>query len=315
MKLHPRQFLDPGSRFCEYHTAAVAVLPFPYEGGISYGKGTAAAPDAVIDASHQIELYDEDLDAEPYRMGITTIAAPKMPKTPEEMASTLFKATTRLLNEDKFVVVVGGDHSITSPFFSALMKKYSSVSVIQIDAHADLRDSYNGSRLSHACVMARLREKTVHTLQIGIRSLSLEEAELIKRDKLSMITMREFRSGKKNIAKELKKLPDPVFLTFDVDAFDYSVIMNTGTPEPGGFSWDEAVELMNQVFSTKSVVGFDVAELSYAPWDRNSPVAVARLIYKMLGFKLASVIKHIGGWPKEPMGPILSHLPVRRQKQ
>ncbi|MEW5910303.1 MAG: arginase family protein, partial [Thermodesulfobacteriota bacterium] len=189
MKLHPRQFLGPDPLFCEYETAAAALLPFPYEGGISYGNGAAAAPDAVIEASHQIELYDEQLNAEPFRMGIVTMAPPRVPKTPEKMVSTLYNAARRLLNDDKFVVVIGGDHSITSPFFNALQEKYSSVSVIQIDAHADLRDSYNGSRLSHACVMARLREKTTHTLQIGIRSLSLEEAEQVKREKLPMITM------------------------------------------------------------------------------------------------------------------------------
>ncbi|MFH1102146.1 MAG: agmatinase [Pseudomonadota bacterium] len=306
MKLHPNQFLGPDPGSFDYDSAAVAVLPFPYEGGVSYGRGTAGAPDAIIDASHQIELYDEVLKAEPYRMGIYTLASPRIPKRPEKMVNVLFKRVKRLLDDDKFVVVIGGDHSISSACVMAMKEKYRSLSVIQIDAHADLRDTYDGTPLSHACVMARIREKTNQTLQIGIRSMSAEEAKRMEREKLPVITMHEFRTGGKNLEAELRNLPDPVFLTVDVDAFDFSVIMSTGTPEPGGLMWDEALSLLHKIFQMKNIIGFDVVELSYAPWDRNSPIAAARLIYKMLGFKLACIIGPHGNWPLVPKGPILN---------
>ena len=185
-------------------------------------------------------------------------------------------------------MLLGGDHSISPGFLRALCEEYGTLSVIQIDAHADLRDSYQGSKFSHACVMARIRELTPHTLQIGIRSMSFEEAQRVEREDLPVCTMSDFRRGKFDMDAALENLPDPVFITVDVDVFDWSVIMSTGTPEPGGFTWDEAMDLLKNIFAHKRVVGFDVVELSYSETDKNSAFAVAKLIYKMLGFKLAA---------------------------
>jgi len=303
MTLFPKQFLAPEPEFSIFETAAVAILPFPYEGGVSYGKGTASAPEAIIDASAFIEFYDEVLRTEPHRMGIATVAPPAIPNQHQGMIETIYQATKELIERQKFVVVLGGDHSISSGYFRALQKKYSTLSAIQVDAHADLRDSYEGSPLSHACAMARIRDYTRETLHIGIRAISIEEAEKVSRENIALCTMHDFRTRKFDVDAALTHLSDPVFLTVDVDAFDWSVIASTGTPEPGGFLWDEGLDLLQKIFYRKNLVGFDLVELAHSENDRNSPFAAAKLVYKMLGFKLASEVK--AGrldWPEKPVG-------------
>lgn len=297
MKLYPKQFLGLDSRFVDHEKARVAILPFPYEGGVSYGAGTAKAPDSVIEASHYLELYDEVLRIEPYRAGIITVSPPDIPADHEAMFATVYKKIKCLIKKKKFVVLLGGDHSISVGFAKALKEKHGTLSTIQIDAHADLRDSYQGSKLNHACAMARISEVTPHALQIGLRSMSLEEAERIESEGLCVCTMHDFRHKKFDMDIALENLPDPIFVTVDVDAFDWSVIWSTGTPEPGGFTWDEAMDLLENIFARKRVVGFDVVELSYSETDKNSAFAVAKLIYKMLGFKLVA-----GKYRGEPGG-------------
>lgn len=305
MKIHSRQFLGIGEAFTGLEQSAVAVLPVPYEGGVSYGRGAAKAPAAVLEASRYLELYDELLHIEPYRIGITTLAPPEIPQDQETAIGEVYRSVKALLDQDKFVAVIGGDHSISSAFTRALLEKHGRISVVQIDAHADLRDAYEGSRLSHASVMSRIREMTDHTLQLGIRSLSREEAERVEREGLSLCTMHDFRQGTFDLDAALKKLADPVFLTFDVDAFDWSVVSSTGTPEPGGFLWDEAVQVLEKIFFTRNVVGFDVVELAYSKGDRNSPFAVAKLVYRLIGFKVARTMISRGmGCPEKPSGPI-----------
>ncbi len=307
MQLGAKQFLNPGSEFTEYQTAAVAVLPVPYEGGVSYGTGTARGPDAVIDASNHLELYDEMLDAEPYRMGITTVLPPEIFSDAERTNASVYAIIKKMIGDDKFVVMLGGDHSLSSGYVRALNEKYHQISVIQLDAHSDLRDTFEDSAYSHACVMSRIREFTGNTLQIGIRSMSVEEARRIERERLAVCTMSAYRSGNFDVNAALDSLTDPVHLTVDVDVFDWSVIRSTGTPEPGGFLWDEALALLHRIFMRKTVVGIDVVELCGDPNDRNSAFAVAKLIYKMLGFKLAAEVNRCGlSWPDKPQGKLFT---------
>jgi agmatinase len=307
MQLSAKQFLTPGFKFTEYHTAAIAVVPVPYEGGVSYGTGTAMAPDAVIEASKHLELYDEILDAEPYRMGITTVVPPEIFTDAERTHASVSAMIKTMIDEDKFVVMLGGDHSLSSGYVRALHEKYHQVSVIQLDAHSDLRDRFEDSPYSHACVMSRIRELTGNTLQIGIRSMSVEEARRIKREKLAVCTMSAYRSGEFDLNAALDALAEPVYLTVDVDVFDWSVIRSTGTPEPGGLLWDEALVLLHQIFMRKNVVGIDVVELCGDPDDRNSAFAVAKLIYKMLGFKLAAEVSRGRlNWPDKPRGALFT---------
>ncbi len=303
MKPNPKSFLDLEPEYASMDSAAVVILPFPYEGGVTYGKGAVRAPDAVLEASEQLELYDEVLEAEIYKMGIATATQPDIPQDPEQVVATMYRTTRSLLEARKFVVVIGGDHSISPGYFQALSETVGARSVIQLDAHADLRDTYEENPLSHACVMARIREMTEHTLHIGIRSISGEEAAIVKKEKIPMATMWEIKHGQFDMDAVLSLIPDPVFLTVDVDVFDWSVISSTGTPEPGGFLWDEAILLLEKIFSVKDVSGFDIVELAYQEGDRNSPFAVAKLIYKMLGFKLESALKKRNEkWPHHPRG-------------
>jgi len=299
-------FLGIPSPFCDFESAAVAVLPVPYEGGVSYGHGAAEAPDSIISSSAYIEFYDEVLKQEPYLMGIATVPPVLSQHSPENMAKEVASRVKELLSLGKFPVIIGGDHSITSPAFFAVCENLKKdVGIIQLDAHADLRETYEDTPMSHACVMARIRDKNPHTLQIGIRSMSVEEAEYVRLNNVQLCTMHEFRKNTFNVNKAVDSLPDHIYLTVDLDVFDGSVIINTGTPEPGGFAWDEALSLIESIFYKKNVIGFDVVELSAAVWDRYSPFAAAKLIYKMLGFKLSSEVQRKGlGWPERPNGSI-----------
>jgi agmatinase len=304
-RAHPKSYLNLPPALTPFEGAAVALLPVPYEGGVSWGKGAAEAPDWVIEASAYLELYDETLKREPCRMGISTVAPPELPSDPETVQHVLYPFLRDLLGTGKFVVMLGGDHSISPAFVKALHERKSPLSVIQLDAHADLRETYEETPFSHACAMSRIREITPHTLQIGVRSLSLEEAKKVDRERILVCTMRDFRKGTFDVKGALGQLPDPVYLTVDVDVFDWSVVRSTGTPEPGGFGWDEAMALLEMIFSMKAVAGFDVVELAKDPRDTGSAFAVAKLIYKMLGFRLSAAVgQGVTDWPDHPEGNV-----------
>jgi len=285
MKLYELPFLGIEEPFSDFTKSAVALLPVPYQGGVSYGTGAEKAPRAIVAASQQVELYDELLNFEPYRVGISTLAEPDIPEKPDRMIERVYRSVYTLLQHKKWIGIIGGDHSISSGTFRALKEYGGTLSAIHIDAHADLRHSYEDSIFSHASVMARIREMTSHTLHLGIRSMCREEAELIKDQDIPVITMHKYRSGEFNLDAALEELPDPVFLTFDVDALDFSVVSATGTPEPGGFRWYEILSLLERIFQRKNVIGFDVVELAPTETDRNSSFAVAKLVYKIIGFK------------------------------
>ena len=289
--MHAVPFLAPPDPYCDLKDARAVVVPFPYEGGVSYGHGAADAPQAILEASQQVEFYDDVLDAEAYRVGIATLATPVIPEQSEPMVQLLAQLTDKLLDRRKFPIVVGGDHSITTGFVRSVAKHFPTFGVIQLDAHADLRDSYEDNPLSHASVMARIRELTPHTFQFGIRSMAAEEAKRVKDEKLCFCTMRQWRQGRFDWQAALDSLPEKVFITLDVDVFDWSVIAATGTPEPGGLYWDETLDLLKSVFDAKDVIGCDVVELSPRPGEINSAFALAKLIYKMIGFKFARELK------------------------
>jgi len=302
----PIGFLDLAPAFSQRNTAASALLLVPYEGGVSQAGGAAQGPEAILRASPSLEVYDLSLGMEPYRMGIFSGLATPLGPTPAETLPAVHEAAGELLDEGKFVLLLGGDHSVTPPFFRAISERFGQVGVIQLDAHADLRESYQGSHFNHACTMARIRELTPHTLQIGIRSMCREEADRIQREDLAVVTMEHFRSREFRLESALHKLPRRVFVTLDVDALDWSVVWSTGTPEPGGFDWREITRLLQEIFLRKEVVGCDVVELAPRPGDPNSPLAVAKLVYRILGLKLSSRAMRKGFPPPQaPAGPIL----------
>jgi agmatinase len=250
---------------------------------VTYGKGTGEGPQAVIDASQQVELYDEHLDSEPWQIGIATLPSLDPQGTAEAMVQSVDQAVAGYVEPGRLVVTVGGEHSISSGAVAAHLRTYPGMGVIQFDAHADLRDTYEGTPWNHACVMARIRDlmPSPHVLQLGIRSLSAAEAERIKRERYSVVHAREIMRGHFRAAEYLQNLPDEVYITFDVDVFDPSVIRATGTPEPGGLDWYAVLAIIEETFATKRVVGFDVVELCAG--DTASAFTVARLIYRMIG--------------------------------
>ncbi len=313
MKPHTDTFLDLESRFSDPDTAAAAIVPVPYEGGISYGGGASGGPDAVLAASKEVELYDEALGRETYRMGIATAEPLKELHGAEAMNRSVYEAAHSIAQTGLLPVLLGGDHSISPAFFQALLEIHGAVSVIQLDAHSDLRRTYDGSPYSHACTMRRIRTLTKNTLQVGIRSISLEEAALVERENISLCTMEALRSGTFNLSEAVERLPDPVYLTLDVDVLDWSVVRSTGTPEPGGFVWYEIMDILRLIFRERMVIGFDVVELACGPEDINSAFATAKLIYKMLGLWLAHLAaRGAADWPTEPSGPLI---PVRLEAE
>lgn len=266
-----------------YEQARIIILPLGYEKTTSYGKGTANGPRAVLKASPFLEIYDEELDAEPFRQGIFTMPQPAFKNNPEQDFEEITQTILRLLKDEKFVISIGGEHSITFPLFRAFHRVFSDLSIVQLDAHADLRDTYQGSPFSHACVMHRVMELTTNITQVGIRSLSIEESQLIKEKGLRTIFAHQMYGQWPDDI--INSLTENVYLTVDVDFFDPAFMPSTGTPEPGGFFWPETMSFLRRLFTSKNIVGCDVAELNPIKGFHAPDFAIARLIHKLIGYK------------------------------
>ncbi len=266
-----------------YEQARIVVLPLGYEKTTSYAKGTANGPQAVLEASPYLEIYDEELDAEPFRQGIYTLPQPEFKNNPKQDFETITRTVLPLLEDEKFVISIGGEHSITFPLFRAFHRVFSDLSIVQLDAHADLRDQYQGSPYSHACVMHRVLELTDNIVQIGVRSLSIEEAQLIRQKGIRTIFAHLMYQGWPDDI--LDALTENVYLTVDVDFFDPALMPSTGTPEPGGFFWPETMAFLRKLFAAKNIVGCDVVELSPIKGLHAPDFTIARLIHKLMGYK------------------------------
>jgi agmatinase len=270
-----------------YETSRAVIFPVPLERTTSYEHGTRNGPAAIIAASRNMELYDEELEREPYKeIGIHTLAPiDTQDGTLDEVLTELFTAQTALLEDGKFPIALGGEHSLTPPLVSAVAKKYKDLSVLQIDAHADLRDQYQANRSSHACAMRRVVE-VCPAVQVGIRSLSEEEAKAIPSLPTKIYWAKDIvRAPLKSwIAKVLADLSSRVYMTIDLDGFDPSIVPATGTPEPGGLDWHQVTSLIRAVADHKKIVGMDVVELLPQPGDHASDFLAAKLIYKSLGY-------------------------------
>lgn len=275
--------LEPES--CDYETSRIAVLPVPFERTVSYGKGTSAGPAAIIRASQSLELYDEELGAEPYLMGIATLP-PFLPEAydmAEAMAELQEEARTHLA-KGKFLVTLGGEHSITQAPVRATKEVHGEIGVIQFDAHSDLREEFEGTPYSHASVMKRIVDDGIPTLSVGIRSLSTPESRLIRERNLPVIWGHDLDRAEELFPPLLAKLPEKVYLTFDIDYFDPSLVPATGTPEPGGGLWYPTLRLLRRLFREKQVVAMDVVELAPVGGLPASDFLTSKLIYKCLGY-------------------------------
>jgi agmatinase len=283
----PENFGGIPDEHSQYATSRAVIFPVPLERTTSYEHGTRNGPAAILAASRNMELYDEELELEPYKeIGIHTLPAiDTADGTLDEVITEIFTAQLGLLEDDKFTVALGGEHSLTPPLVSATAKKFKNLSVLQIDAHADLRDEYQGNPASHACAMRRVVE-VCPAVQVGIRSLSVEEAQAIPHLRTSVYWARDIARApmKSWIAKVLSDLSPNVYLTIDLDGFDPAFVPATGTPEPGGLDWMQVTSLIRAVADHKKVVGMDVVELLPQPGDHASDFLAAKLVYKCLGY-------------------------------
>ena len=265
----------------------VIVVPFGLEKTVSYGGGTRNGPREIIKASHQVELYDEELKCEPYKnIGIKTLKPFKIDKNIKKALEDMSKINQEILDKKLFPMTFGGEHSITPGCISPLVKKYKKICILHFDAHADLRESYNGEKFSHASAIKRcLDYKNVSVISFGIRNISESEIPFLKKNK-SRINIFWAKDKLKWNLKKFKKMikNKTVYLTFDVDGLDSSIMPATGTPEPGGLLWDETLNIIKIAAKNSHIVGADINELSPIKGFNSYNFLVAKLAYKILSY-------------------------------
>ncbi|MBA2380407.1 MAG: agmatinase [Blastocatellia bacterium] len=282
--------------YSSFESSRVRVWPVSYEGTVSYGTGTGDGAMAIVDASRNLELYDDETDTELYKVGIHTLPAFQPRATPDEMMDGLYERTRELLlDDDKFLCMLGGEHSISAPVIRAHAEKFHDLSVLQIDAHADLRDTYDGTPHSHASIMARVvNDLKIPSVQVGIRSISADEARLIESGLPTRIFWARDIVGRTDwIDEAIDSLSDNVYLTIDIDGLDPAIVPTTGTPEPGGLGWYETLSLLRRLGEKKRVVGMDLVEYSYVPTFDAPAFLCAKLVYKSLAYIFAKDLPRV----------------------
>lgn len=294
-----KNFLSLPEQWSGFERSRVVVLPVAYEHTTSFGKGTASGPEAILEASGQVELYDEELDAEIFQStgGIATLE-PMDPGGNDAVAvESIQRSVHGLIEKGKTVVCIGGEHTITVGPARAHSERYPGLSVLQLDAHSDLREEYEGNRYSHACVMARIYEFNRNIVQAGIRSQCREEADFIRQKKIATFYAFDIKSGRYGPDRYswhdavIDSLGENVYITIDCDFFDPGLMPAVGTPEPGGFGWHETVSFLRRLAERRKIVGFDVNELAPIPDFIHPQFVMAKLIYKLIGYIFLRGIK------------------------
>lgn len=269
-------------KFSSYDSSNIVIVPIPYDGTSTWIKGADKGPEAILEASANMELYDIEYDTEFYTVGIHTLEPLGPYASPEEMVENAYQEIKQHVS-NKFVITLGGEHSISYAPIKAHVEEYESLTVLQLDAHSDLRDEYEGSKFNHACVMARAKE-IAPVVHVGIRSQCVEELNSF--DKENMFYAHELYYNRNWIEDVLSRIKTKnVYITIDLDVFDPSIMPSTGTPEPGGLLWYETLELLEETFRKKNVVGFDVVELCPNEHNKAPNFLAAKLVYKMIGYK------------------------------
>ncbi len=280
--------------FSDLEHSRVIVWPISYEGTVSYGGGTGLGARAVIDASRNMELYDEETDAEVYKVGIHTVDESPSIDPPEAMMESLYGRAKELVETGKFVTMIGGEHSVSAPVIRAHAERYGNLSVLQIDAHADLRDTYDGTPHSHASIMARVvKDMHIPSVQVGIRSISADEARVIDQLPTRIFWAKDIVGKTDWWDDAVDGLTENVYLTIDIDGLDPSLVAQTGTPEPGGLGWYETVGLIRTLARKRRVVGMDLTEYSFVEGFDASAFLCAKLIYKSLAFIFEGETPHV----------------------
>jgi agmatinase len=263
-------------------TSKVVLIPVPYDGTSTWQKGADKGPEAFLNASENMELYDIETDTEVYKNGIYLADPVTENASPESMVEAVHQITKSYIKKNKFVTLFGGEHSISIGSIRAFNECFNSLTVVQIDAHADLRKEYEGSKCNHACAVYEASQ-TTNLIQVGIRSMDAIEKTVMDLDKVFFA--HEMAQDDYWMENAIDLMTDNVFLTIDLDAFDPSIMPSTGTPEPGGLLWYETLDFLHKIFKEKNVVGFDIVELCPNENEKSSDFLAAKLYYKMLSYK------------------------------
>ena len=282
-------FGDFPDSYKKYDDSQIVLLPVPYDKTSTYSKGSDLGPEALIDASEQLEVYDIETASEVYKNGIATLASMVVDDEPEILYECVKDVTGALFDDSKFPVLIGGEHSITPGAVAAASKRFENLTVLQLDAHGDTRESYMGSRFNHACVMARVRE-ICPAVQVGIRSIDTSEVNAMDMERVVFAhEICQSQSDKTWHDRVSSLLSDNVYVTIDLDCFDPSIIPSTGTPEPGGLDWYHVTGLLRQVSRKHRIVGFDVVELLPRQSNPAPDFIAAKLVYQFLSYIFEAV--------------------------
>lgn len=267
-----------------YDESKIIIVPVPYDATSTYIRGADRGPAAILEASPALEFYDIETGTEAHRHGIHTLAPLLTGEDPAKVTGAVYKTVSRLLGDNRFPVVIGGNHTVSIGAFRAVSEKFSNLTILQLDAHSDLRPSYEGSHLNHACAAARAKEYAP-LVQVGIRSMAADELPFV--DSKRIFYAHELYSDKKLYDRALSLLSDNVWITVDLDVFDPSVMPSTGTPEPGGPDYRELMFFLREVFRKRNVTGFDVVELCPSDSNKAPDFMAAKVIYQMLSYRFS----------------------------
>lgn len=269
-------------KYGEYQNAKVVLLPVPYDGTSTWQKGADKGPDAFLNASENMELYDIETNQETYKIGVHLMDAVKVNSSPEAMTKAVYKTVKEQIAAKKFVTLFGGEHSVSIGAIKAHYEQYKDLTVLQIDAHADLRPEYEGSKCNHACAVYDASKNT-NLIQVGIRSMDASELQYM--DKGKVYFGHRIHDNHSWMGHSIEQMTNDIYVTIDLDAFDPSELPSTGTPEPGGLKYYQMLTYLKMVFKQKNVVGFDIVELCPSEANKASDFLAAKLYYKMLSYK------------------------------
>jgi agmatinase len=272
--------------YSSFDSSRIVVWPVSYEGTVSFGTGTGGGAMAIVDASRNMELYEEETGSEVYKLGIHTLEEFEPRESPEAMMESLYDRTKELLESEKFICMLGGEHSVSAPVIKAHAERFHNLSVLQIDAHADLRDTYDGTPHSHASIMARVvKDLRIPSVQVGIRSISADEARSLNTGLPTKIFWAKDIVGRTDwIDSAVNALTENVYLTIDIDGLDPSLVPTTGTPEPGGLGWYETLALIRKLARKRRVIGMDLVEFSKTDNSDAPAFLCSKLVYKSLAY-------------------------------
>jgi agmatinase len=269
-------------QYSQFETAGVLLQSIPYDGTSTWGKGADKGFKAFLHAAENMEIYDIETDSEVYKKGIHVLEAIREDKSPESVFSAVYKKTQELLKTNKFLTFFGGEHSVSIGVIKAFYEHYSNFSVLHLDAHADLRPSYDGSPYNHACALHDASKNT-NLVQVGIRSMDRVELPFLNKDRCFFAE--DIYGTNKWMEQAINLLTDNVYVTIDLDVLDPSIMPSTGTPEPGGLDWNTTISFLKKVFQNKNIVGFDLVELAPLENQKAPDFLTAKLYYKLLSYK------------------------------